>query len=309
MNKPALIVHGGAWHIAEAEHAAHLDGVAAAAQAAWAILSRGGTALDAIEQAITMMEDDPTFDAGVGSVLNSIGEVQMDASIMDGSNLRMGAIAAVQGVQHPIHLARLVMLETEHNMLVGQGARHFAMLHGEKMVPQIDLITAREAERFRQYQENPPASASESFSGLGWDKLHSGGTVGAVAMDTQGNIAAGTSTGGTPYSLPGRVGDSPLVGCGTFADNETGGASCTGHGERIMQVVLAKHATDLIRNGRSAAQAASESIAYMQQRVEGYGGIILIDKDGQPGFAHNTPHMAAAWYDSSGQLHRYIKPG
>jgi beta-aspartyl-peptidase (threonine type) len=172
-----------------------------------------------------------------------------------------------------------------------------------RLAAQAELTVAREVERYKQYQITPPTATAESFTAA-----HSGGTVGAVAMDVNGNLAAATSTGGTPYSLPGRVGDSPLVGCGTFADNETGAASATGHGERIMEVVLAKHATDLIRNGLNAKQAAVTSIEYMHRRVKGYGGLILIDKDGTVGFSHNTPHMAAAWIDEDGTLQSYIKP-
>lgn len=301
--KPALIVHGGAWRIDPAEHAAHIKGVEAAARAVWDLLKKGAAALDAVEKAIMLMEDDPTFDAGMGSVLNCIGEIQMDAMLMEGRTLQMGAVASVNGVQNPIHLARLVLEETDHNMLVGEGAKAFARMKGVRFVPQAILTVDRELERFREYQEQPPTSAAESFMAA-----HSGGTVGAVAMDQDGNIAAATSTGGVPYSLPGRVGDSPLVGCGTYADNETGGASSTGHGERIMQVVLAKHATDLIRFGLDAPSAAQEAIDYLQKRVEGYGGIIIIDKNGVTGFAHNTPHMATAWIDEGGNLHSYIKP-
>ncbi len=301
--KPALIVHGGAWRIDESEHAAHLNGVRVAAQAAWDILQRGGTSLDAVEKAIMIMEDDSTFDAGRGSVLTCVGEIEMDAMMMDGRNLRVGSVGAVQGIQNPIHLARLVMQETEHNLLVGSGARQFARMKGIRLAAQAELTVPREVERFRQYQVSPPTPTVESFMAA-----HSGGTVGAVAMDRDGNLAAGTSTGGTPYSLPGRVGDSPLVGCGTYADNETGAASATGHGERIMEVVLAKHATDLIRYGYNAQQAAKMAIDYMYNRVEGFGGMILIDKDGNVGFYHNTPHMAAAWIDDEGSLRTYIQP-
>lgn len=301
--KPALIVHGGAWKIDQSEHAAHLNGVGVAAKAAWELLQQGATALDAIEKAIMLMEDDPTFDAGTGSVLNCIGEIELDAMIMDGQNLRMGAVAAVQGIQYPIQLARLVMEDTDHNMLVGNGAREFARLKGVRFVPQAALTVEREVKRFLSFQAKPPTPITESFGGA-----KSGGTVGAVAMDQHGNIAAATSTGGVPFSLAGRVGDSPLAGCGTYADNETGGASTTGHGERMMQVVLAKHATDLIRSGMNAPQAAQSAIDYLGKRVEGLGGLILIDKDGTAGFAHNTPHMAAAWVTPEGDLKTYIMP-
>jgi len=298
-----LIVHGGAWRIPPEEHADHLQGVEAAARAGWALLMEGASALDVVEKAVMLLEDDPTFDAGTGSVLNCLGEIEMDAIIMDGRTLEMGAVAAVQGIQNPVRLARLVLEDTDHNMLVGQGAHDFARLKGMRFTPAAALTVPREVKRFMAFQAQPPTKSAESFTAAA-----SGGTVGAVALDNSGNIAVATSTGGTAFSLPGRVGDSPLVGSGAYADNETGGASLTGHGEKIMQVVLAKHATDLIRLGKSAQEAADASIAYLYQRVEGYGGLIVVDKFGGLGFAHNTPHMAVAWVDETGALHTYIAP-
>lgn len=301
--KPALIVHGGAWRIPEAEHKAHLNGVGIAARAAWELLDSGASALDAVERAVMLMEDDPAFDAGTGSVLNCVGEIELDAMIMDGQSLDMGAIAAIQGVRNPIQVARMLMHESEHNLLVGAGAHAYARMKGVHFIPQAELTVPREIQRYHEFQAKPPTPTAESFTAA-----KPGGTVGAVAMDKAGNIAAATSTGGTPFSLPGRVGDSPLVGCGTYADNLTGGASATGHGENIMKMVLAKYATDLIQHGRDASQAAREAIDLMGKRLEGYGGLILIDREGRAGFAHNTPHMAAAWYDDEGRLHTYIQP-
>jgi L-asparaginase / beta-aspartyl-peptidase len=301
--KPALIVHGGAWWIDPAEHEPHLKGVEVAARAAWEMLQAGHSALDAVEKAVTLMEDDPTFDAATGSVLNCVGEIELDAMLMDGQTLSMGAVAALKGVRNPIQVARLVMQENDLNLIVGSGAHEYARMKGVHFVSQAELTIAREIKRFHDLQEQPPTTTAESFMAG-----KPGGTVGAVAMDLEGNIAAATSTGGTPFKLPGRVGDSPLVGSGTYADNLTGGASATGHGEKIMRLVLAKYATDLIEHGREASQAAKEAIQHMENRVQGYGGLILIDKNGNPGFAHNTPHMAAAWYDETGTLHTYIQP-
>ncbi len=301
--RPALIVHGGAWRIPVEEHDAHLNGVAAAARAGWEVLQAGGSALDAVEQAVMLMEDDPAFDAGTGSVLNCVGEIETDAMIMDGRTLHIGAVGAVQGVQYPIQLARWVMDDTAHSLLVGRGAHDFARLKGVSFVPQAQLTVPREIERYRQMQAQPPSAIAESFT-----TPQPGGTVGAVARDAQGNLAAATSTGGTPYSLPGRVGDSPLAGCGTYADNDTGAASATGHGERIMQVVLAKYATDLIGQGLDAQAATDVAIGHLQQRVNGHAGLILIDREGRVGFAHNTPHMAAAWYDADEVLQTYLHP-
>lgn len=281
------------------EQAEHLQGVEAAAKIGWAVLGQSGTALDAVEQAIMSMEDDPAFDAGIGSYLTEAGEIELDAMLMDGRQLRMGSVAAVQHVKNPIHLARLLLDFERHNMLAGAGALAFAQKHG---LPTADLTIPRELERFRRHQEKPPHSTPEAF------KQDSGGTVGAVAVDSDGNIAAGTSTGGTAFKMAGRVGDSPLVGCGTYADNETGGASVTGHGERIMEVVLAKHATDLLRTGLTAQQAADAAIEHLGRRVSGRGGMIVLDRAGTIGYAHNTPHMAVAWYDSEGHLHSAIEP-
>jgi beta-aspartyl-peptidase (threonine type) len=297
--QPAIVVHGGAWRIDPLEHADHLQGVEAAVKIGWAVLEQFGMALDAVEQAVMSLEDDPTFDAGTGSVLTADGDIELDAMLMDGRDLRLGAVGAVQHLKNPIQLARLLLNYEEHNMLVGPGAVDFAQKNG---LPFADLTVPRELERFRRFQENPPPSSAEAFN------LDSGGTVGAVAIDQDGNIAAATSTGGTAFRMAGRVGDSPLVGSGAYADNETGGASATGHGERIMEVVLAKHATDLLRMGIMAQQAAEQAIAHLDRRVNGRGGIIMIDHAGTIGFAHNTPHMAVAWYDSQGNLHSYIEP-
>jgi L-asparaginase / beta-aspartyl-peptidase len=301
--KPSLIVHGGAWRIDPATHPDHLKGVEAAAGLAWKLLHEGASALDVVEKAVMLLEDDPTFDSGVGSVLTQAGEIEQDAMIMDGESLAMGAVGAVQGIKNAIHLARLVMEKTDHHFIVGSGARQFALQNGLELVPQSVLTVERELKRFQNYQTHPPQLDDEAFT---FGK--SGGTVGAVAMDERGNIAAATSTGGTAYSLAGRVGDSPIVGSGTYADNETGGASATGHGEKIMRVVLAKYATDLIRMGYTAQQAAETAIQHMERRVNGFGGIIVLDRDGGLGFAHNTPHMSVAWFAEDGQLHTRMQP-
>ncbi len=299
--KPTLMVHGGAWKIAEATHDDHLRGVRASAETGWAILARGGSALDAVEAAISLMEDDPTFDAGMGSVLNRVGEIELDAMIMDGKTLRLGSVAAVRGIANPVRLARLIMEDTDHNMLVGEGARRFAELKGMRLAAQAELTIPREVDHYRQLQQIPDYRLSDDFTPDSHD------TVGAVALDTGGNIAAGTSTGGVRYKLPGRVGDSPLVGSGAYADNQTGGASTSGHGESIMRVVLAKTATDAIGHGMTAQQAADYAIRTLHERVGGYGGIILVDYRGQAAFSYNTPYMAAAWVDDRGQICARIK--
>ncbi len=299
--KPALIVHGGAWKIAEETHPAHVHGTQTACEASWAILSKGGTALDAVEKAISVMEDDPTFDAGVGSVLNRAGVIEMDAIIMDGATLDLGACAAVRGITNPVKLARLILRDTDHSLLVAEGARRFAELKGMRLCAEAELTVPREIERFRQLQQTPNYTLADGFA------PGPQGTVGAVAIDENGNIAASTSTGGASYKLPGRVGDSPLVGSGAYADNQTGGASATGHGESIMKVVLCKLATDAIGRGMCAQEAADYAMQVMRTRTKGYGGLIVVDHQGRTAFAYNTPHMAVAWVDEDYRIQARIK--
>lgn len=297
------MVHGGAGNIGKEFHDDYLSGTRLAAQAGWEVLRSGGSALDAVEKAVVVMEDDPTFDAGVGSVLNRAGHIEMDAMIMDGLTLKVGAVAAVSGIMNPIHLARLIAQDTDHSMLVGEGARRFAELKGMRLCAEAELTVPREVERFRRLQQIPDYHLSDEFS------PDPKGTVGAVALDVEGNVAAATSTGGMYYKLPGRVGDSPLVGSGAYADNSTGATSATGHGERIMRVVLCKTATDSLAHGLSAQEAVDFAIKTLTERVGGYGGLILVDYRGQIAFAHNTPHMAVAWIDDNGEVHARIKPG
>jgi beta-aspartyl-peptidase (threonine type) len=299
--KPTLIVHGGAWKIAEDTHEDHIKGTRAAAQAGWDTLSQGGSALDAVETAIRVMEDDPTFDAGIGSVLNRVGEIELDAIIMDGKTLALGAVAAVRGITNPVQLARIIMEDTDHSLLVGDGARRFAELKGVRLCAQAELTVPREVERYRQLQRQDHVHSYDEFTPDPMD------TVGSVAIDAEGNIAAGTSTGGVHFKMPGRVGDSPLVGSGAYADNLTGGASSTGHGESIMRVVLAKTATDAIGHGMSAQEAADYAVKYMYDRVGGYGGLIVIDHQGRLAFSYNTPHMAVAWVDETGTVRARIQ--
>jgi len=285
-HKPVLVVHGGAWEIPEEDHPAHLEGCRRAAEAGWAVLLDGGSALDAIETAIRLMEDDPTFDAGVGSFLNAAGEVELDAIIMDGRDLNLGAVAAVQRVRHPVSLARLVMTESEHAMLVGYGAEAFAREHHMPICPPWELLVGRELERWREFQSGHGLRPPDYFTPMG--------TVGAVALDRAGDLAAATSTGGTPNKLPGRIGDSPLVGCGAYADNRTAAASATGLGEALMKIVACKTACDGVGQGLTPQQAAEATIALLEERTGGHGGLIMVDRQGRVGIAHNTSHIAHA---------------
>ena len=302
--EPTIIVHGSARRIDESTHADHLAGTRHAARLGWETLRDGGSALDAVEMAVRTMEDDPTFDAGVGSVLNRAGHIEMDAIIMDGRTLALGAVAAVRGILNPIHLARILMEQTDHNFLVGEGARRFAEQMGMRLCAEAELTVEREIARFQHLQKLADYTLSDEFRPS--SSPHPTGTVGAVAIDAEGHVAAATSTGGAAFKRPGRVGDSPLVGSGAYADDECGAASSTGHGESIMRVLLAKTATDAIRDGMSAPDAAQFAIDLMQRRVGGYGGIIVVDNNGRTGFAYNTPYMAVAWADEDGMVHARI---
>jgi len=292
--KPSLIVHGGAWIIPDEAVAACLAGCRRALETGWAILQRGGAAVDAVEAAIVVLEEDPTFDAGFGSHLNRDGRVELDAIIMDGATLNAGAVASVERVRNPIRLARKVMESCEHMMLVGTGAEQFAAAAGLPLCPPEELICEREKKAWAKCIQG------DHLSEFHFSPQH--GTVGAVALDMQGRIVAGTSTGGTCCKLPGRVGDSPLIGCGCYADIEAGGVSCTGWGEAIMKVVLAKSAADDLRSGANAQEAAEAAVQLLARRAKGAGGLILLDRNGHPGFAFNTPHMAYGYVAPDGSI-------
>jgi beta-aspartyl-peptidase (threonine type) len=240
------------------------------------------------------MEDDETFDAGRGSFLTQDGRVQMDALLMNGENLRTGGVACVERLRNPIRAARLVLDKSPHVYFVGTGAERFARQHGMALCDNMELVIPREQERLYKAQADERAGLpDETFSGsLDSGSLDSHDTVGAVALDAHGNIAAGTSTGGTLNKAPGRVGDSSLIGCGCYADNLTAAVSLTGWGEPIMKLVLGKWAVDRVAGGASPDEAAHAAIDYLFDRLGGHGGIILLGPDGRVGLAHNTPRMA-----------------
>ncbi len=281
--------------------AAHENGIANALAAGYKQLEMGRTALDAVQAAVTVMEDDDTFDAGRGSFLTRDGRVQLDALLMDGSNLRAGGVACVERIRNPIQAARLVLDQSPHVYFVGTGAERFARQHGMALCENTDLIVPRERERLMAFQKAELEGAVDTtFSGELDPTLTSHDTVGAVALDSFGNIAAGTSTGGTLSKAPGRVGDSSLIGCGCYADNETAAVSLTGWGEPIMKLVLGKWAVDRVAAGATAQEAAEAAIAYLYSRLGGHGGIILMGPDGSLGLAHNTPRMAWGIQDADG---------
>lgn len=300
--KPVLLIHGGAWAMPDDAVEAHKAGIAAALAAGYALLERGASAVDAVEAAVAVMEDDETFDAGRGSFLTRDGRVQLDALLMNGENLRAGGVACVERLKNPIRAARLVLDHSPHVYFVGVGAERFARQHGMALIDNTELIVPRERERLMAFQKSELEGAADTtFSGpLHLDKEeessdpteHSHDTVGAVALDMHGHIAAGTSTGGTLSKAPGRVGDSSLIGCGCYADDHSAAVSLTGWGEPMMKLVLGKWAVDRVAAGVLPEVAAEAAIDYLYGRLGGHGGIILIDRQGRIGLAHNTPRMA-----------------
>jgi L-asparaginase / beta-aspartyl-peptidase len=301
--KPSLIVHGGAWDIPDDAVESCQAGCRRALAAGWSILTSGGSALDAIEAAIVVLENDPVFDAGFGSHLNMDGKVECDAIVMDGATLRAGAAATLQHIRNPIRLARKILETCPHMMLVAEGAERYAKANGIALCDNKELVSPGGWAAWQQCKKG--SHSAEHHRG------HEQGTVGAVAIDAQGALFAATSTGGTCCKLPGRVGDSPLIGCGCYADSEAGGVSSTGYGEAIMKVVMAKSAVDRLRvsaetsgaaakNG--AMQAAEQTIAELARRTKATAGLILLDREGNPGFAFNTPRMAYGYVASDGSF-------
>src|ERR1700733_7901971 len=301
---PVLVVHGGTGPMPDDVVEAHLDGARHALAAGWRVLAAGGTALDAVEAAVVVMEDDETFDAGRGSFLNRDGRVQLDALIMDGATLRAGGVGCVERLRNPVRAARKILSESPHVYFVAEGAERFAAEHGVTLCRNEELIIPREVERLREYQakqgeEVSAQNGNDLFApavhdATNHDATISHDTVGAVALDSSGNIAAATSTGGTLNKAPGRLGDSSLIGCGCYADNQSAAASTTGWGEPIMKLVLAKWAADRVATGSLPEGVAAEAINYLKDRVNGHGGMILLDARGRFGISHNTPRMAWA---------------
>ena len=293
---PVLVVQGGAWNIPDGMVEAHLRGTRAALAAGWRVLERGGSALEAAEEAIVLMEDDDTFDAGRGSFLTRDGQVQLDALLMEGATLRAGGVGCVERLRNPIRAARKVLEESPHVYFVGEGAERFAQEHGISLCDNRELVIEREVERLKKAQAQAAAGRPHEIFAAS-DPSHD--TVGALALDASGNLAAGTSTGGTLNKTPGRVGDSSLIGCGCYADNASAAVSCTGWGEPIMKLVLGKWAADRVGEGMAPAQAARGAMELLGGRLDAHGGIIALDVRGRMGLAHNTPRMAWAWKTAS----------
>ncbi len=332
----SIVVHGGAWQIPDAEVPAHLSGVRAAVEKGTALIRAGAPALDVVVDVIALLEDDPTFDAGRGSVLNQDGAIEMDASVMDGATMRAGACVSVTDVANPVRLARAILDDGRAVMLSGDGASRFARAAGIPACRAEDLLVPRETARKEFLERLESYKTRQPFDGSLERPL---GTVGAVCCDSRGHLAAATSTGGAPYTLPGRVGDSPVLGAGTWAEDGVGAASATGWGEAILRDLLAFRAVEEIdtvtiewRRPRArvadpaadtraladlpaiapvrvtfgpiprglrdtaAARAARRAVRAFERRVNGVGGVILIAPGGEPGFAFNTPRMARGYW-------------
>lgn len=290
MSKTAIIVHGGAgpWNLRGDNLAIGVEACSEAALMGQQVLLAGGSALDAVEAAVRILEDCPALDAGRGSYPNAQGQIEMDAIIMDGRTLDSGAVAAIQRVQNPISLARRIMSDTEHALLVGQGAGLFADSIGFPRCELEDLLVGDALEQYLADRSRPVQPPTELLA-------TPMGTVGAAALDSQGNLAAATSTGGTANKMAGRVGDSPLIGSGAYADNWTAAVSATGHGEALMKIIISKRVCDFVATGLSAHRACQAAIQVLEERVNGSGGLIAVDLQGRVGWAYNTNAMPYAY--------------
>ncbi|UJR81712.1 isoaspartyl peptidase/L-asparaginase family protein [Sandaracinus amylolyticus] len=277
---PVVVVHGGAGDVPEASRAAHAEGCRVAAAEGLRVLLETGSALEAAVRAVEVLEDDPKYNAGTGACLTEAGTIELDASVMEGTTMRGGAVCALPPFHNPIRIARAVLEEGRHVLYASEGASRFAIAHGFGPADPDTMITEKARHRL--------AAVLAGRAERGW----AGGTVGAVACDREGRVAAATSTGGMVGKRVGRVGDSPILGAGTFADDESGAASATGQGEAIHRFGLTRYVCDLLRAGLTAQQAADVSIARFGARVSGSGGLIVVDARGEVGIARNTATMS-----------------
>jgi L-asparaginase / beta-aspartyl-peptidase len=316
----SIIVHGGAGAINRTVEAAHRSGCARAAEAGAAILASGGASIDAACAAARVLEDDPTFNAGKGGALDERGLVSLDAAVMRGSDLAYGAVGAVAGVKNPIDLARAVLEDGRHSLLVGAGALDFARKRGIALADPARLVTrhARNEWRRKKNEREAEALSGKRSEPGDWTPVAEGdadaehdegdaplvGTIGVVARDRPGVICAATSTGGLTLRYAGRVGDSPIAGAGTYARDDLGGASCTGHGETMMKTVLAYAILRDLRGVRAedATAVLERALADATARAQGKGGVIVLLADGTPAHARNTAHMGCAWRTENGPL-------
>ena len=279
---PSLIVHAGAWDVPDAEKAAHVSGVDRAVRAGWDVLRGGGSAIEAVTLAVRTLEDDAALNAGTGSVLCRDGWAELDAGLMEGLELRVGAVAGLRDVANPIRAAA-ALLEEEEVLLFGEAASAFAAAHGVERCDPASLVVERERLRLAEWHRKREASGPAD-------------TVGAVALDGDGRMAAGSSTGGRPGKPSGRIGDAPVPGCGFYADERVAGVACTGWGEDLLRVGVARRAFELARDN-AAQDACWLAIRELESRIAGRGGVVMLTPDGGIGYAFNTAAMPLAWID------------
>jgi beta-aspartyl-peptidase (threonine type) len=301
----SLMVHGGAGALDNVKDDKtafrYLESICRTLEHGRDVMELGGSALQAVEACASLLEDDPVFNAGCGSVLNENGKVEVDAAIMDGRDLAAGAVAAVDNIANPVQLARLVMTESEHVMLISEGAMRFADHCGMERVPEDYFYTTDRVEQLRQARlKHKIMLDHDDTEEYTEDQKY--GTIGAIARDSEGNLAAATSTGGIVNKRMGRVGDSPIIGAGVYADNETCAVSATGFGEDFMRSVISKTISDFMyMKDMDATQATAAGIEYLVRKVKGRGGVIVIDKDGNCSSGFTTKKMIHGWIEKGGE--------
>jgi beta-aspartyl-peptidase (threonine type) len=307
-DKITLVVHGGAGTILKENmtpelEKAYKDKLTEALQTGHRILQNGGTSLDAVVAVIKILEDSPLFNAGKGAVLTAEGKCELDAAIMDGSNLKAGSVAGVMTVKNPITLARKVMDKTEHVMLIGKGAERFAKLQGLEIVPNEYFQTENRKKSLKQLQEAEKNPKSEGQGAIEDFKDKKFGTVGCVALDQYGNLAAGTSTGGMTNKRYGRVGDAPIIGVGTYANNQTCAVSATGHGEFFIRSVVGYDISALMEYQKLSVKEASEKVVMDKLvKIGGEGGVIVLDRNGNFAMPFNSAGMYRGYIKADGTL-------
>jgi L-asparaginase / beta-aspartyl-peptidase len=317
-HKWSIVVHGGAGVIERKSmspetEAAYRAAMKTAIEAGAGVLAKGGSSLDAVEATIQYLEDNPLFNAGKGAVFTSEGKNELDAAIMDGATLKAGAVAGITHTRHPIAAARAVMEQSSYVMIAGHGADDFAASKGLEQVPPSYFFTERRWQGLvKQLQqegkpvpprpEGAPPAPEKPVAEIEPPDAHKYGTVGVVALDRNGNIAAGTSTGGLQNKLPGRIGDSPIIGAGTYASNHSCAVSGTGTGEYFIRLTIAREICTLVEERHMKLQAAADEVIHKQlEGLHGDGGIIAIAPDGQAAWSFNTPGMYRARMAEGGQ--------